>query len=83
MLLRELGVDPADFAARVGLDPGVFRNPENAIPFTAAGKLLQAGGVRTGCAHFGLLLGQRSDTRSLGLVGQFDEERADLGPSAA
>ena len=79
MLLRELGVDPADFAARVGLDPGVFRNPENAIPFTAAGKLLQAGGVRTGCAHFGLLLGQRSDTRSLGLVGRLMRNAPTLG----
>jgi AraC-like DNA-binding protein len=79
VLLRELGVDPADFAARVGLDPGVFRNPENAIPFTAAGKLLQAGGVRTGCAHFGLLLGQRSDTRSLGLVGRLMRNAPTLG----
>ena len=62
-----------------GLDPGVFRNPENAIPFTAAGKLLQAGGVRTGCAHFGLLLGQRSDTRSLGLVGRLMRNAPTLG----
>ena len=79
VLLRELGVDPADVAARVGLEPGVFRNPENAIPFTAAGKLLQVGEVRTGCAHFGLLLGQRSDTRSLGLVGRLMRNAPTLG----
>ena len=79
MLLRELGVDPADFAARVGLDPGVFRNPENAIPFTAAGKLLQAGGVRALWPPPRTTLGHQE----LGPRRQFDEERADLGRSAA
>jgi AraC-like DNA-binding protein len=68
-LLRELGADPAEVVAGVGLDLGVLVDPENAITFTAAGKLLQASAARTGCAHFGLLLGQRNDTRSLGLVG--------------
>src|SRR5271166_766063 len=79
VLLRELGVDPADVAADVGLDLGVFRDPENAMPFTAAGKLLQVGAMRTGCAHFGLLLGQRSDTRSLGLVGDLMRNAPTLG----
>ena len=79
MLLRELGVDPAEVAADAGLDLGVFRNPENTIPFTAAGKLLQVGAMRTGCAHFGLLLGQRSDTRSLGLVGDLMRNAPTLG----
>ncbi len=68
-LLREFGVDPADVMAGVGLVPGILDDPENAIPFTAAGRLLQASALRTGCEHFGLLLGQRNDTRSLGLVG--------------
>jgi Arabinose-binding domain of AraC transcription regulator, N-term len=68
-LLRELGVDPAEVAAGVGLDLNVLQNAENTIPFTVAGKLLQASAMRTGCAHSGLLLGQRCDTRSLGLVG--------------
>ncbi|MGA9867127.1 MAG: AraC family transcriptional regulator [Acetobacteraceae bacterium] len=69
-LLRELGADPAEVAAGVGLDVSVLHDPENSIPFTAAGRLLQAGAMRTGCAHFGLLVGQRCDTRSLGLVGR-------------
>ena len=43
---------------------------ENSIPFTAAGNLLQEGAARTGCPHLGLLVGQRGDTRSLGLVGR-------------
>jgi len=69
-LLRELGTDPAEVAAGVGLDVSVLHDPENSIPFTTAGRLLQAGATRTGCAHFGLLVGQRCDTRSLGLVGR-------------
>ena len=79
VLLRELGVDPAEVAADAGLELGVFSDPENVIPFTAAGKLLQAGAMRTGCAHFGLLLGQRSDTRSLGLVGNLMRNAPTLG----
>jgi AraC-like DNA-binding protein len=70
LLLRDLGADPAEVAAGVGLDVSVLHDPENSIPFTAAGRLLQAGAMRTGCAHFGLLVGQRCDTRSLGLVGR-------------
>ena len=69
-VLRELGADPAEVAASVGLDVDALGDPENAIPFTAAGRLLQAGATQTGCAHFGLLAGQRCDTRSLGLVGR-------------
>ena len=38
-LLRELGADAAEVAASVGLDVSVLHNPENSIPFTAAGKL--------------------------------------------
>ncbi len=69
-LLEELGADPAEVAASVGIDVRVLDDPENSIPFTAAGKLLQEGAARMGCPHFGLLVGQRGDTRSLGLVGR-------------
>jgi AraC-like DNA-binding protein len=69
-LLRELGADPAEVAAGAGLDLGMLHDPENSIPYTTAGKLLQTSAARTGCAHFGLLVGQRCDTRSLGLVGR-------------
>jgi AraC-like DNA-binding protein len=68
-LLCEFGVDPAELVAGVGLELDALQNPENGIPFTAATKFLQDSAVRTGCAHFGLLVGQRNDTRSLGLVG--------------
>ena len=69
----------AVFAAASSTEVPRFRNPENSIPFAAAGKLLQVGAMRTGCAHFGLLLGQRSDTRSLGLVGDLMRNAPTLG----
>ena len=38
-LIRELGADPAEIAASVGLDLAALQDPENSIPFSAAGKL--------------------------------------------
>ncbi len=67
---QQLGSDPAEVAASVGIDVRLLDGPENSIPFTAAGKLLQEGAARTGCPHLGLLVGERADTRSLGLVGR-------------
>ncbi len=69
-LLEELGVDPAKVAASVGVDVRELDDPDNVIPFTAAGKLLQESAARTGRPHFGLLVGEQGDTRSLGLVGR-------------
>lgn len=69
-LLRELGVDPVEVAAGIGLDLGTLDNPENSIPFTMAAALYQTSAARTDCPHFALLVGQRCDTRSLGLVGE-------------
>ena len=66
----------------VGLDLAALQDPENSIPFSAAVRLLQAAAVRTGCAHFGLLLGQRNDTRSLGLVGRLMRSAPTWGRAA-
>ena len=40
-LLQELGADPAEVAASVGIDIHVLDDPENMIPFTAAGSSLR------------------------------------------
>jgi len=69
-VLRELGKDPAEIIAGAGIDPALLRNPENALTFVALGKLLSACVAATGCPHFGLLVGQRSATSSLGVVGR-------------
>jgi hypothetical protein len=69
-LLHEFGIDPAEVAAGIGLDLRTLDNSENMIPFTMAAALYQASAARTECPHFGLLVGQRCDTRILGLVGE-------------
>ncbi len=78
-LLRELGVVPDAFLAEAGLDPRLFDDPANEIPIAALGRLLGRAVVRTGCPHFGLLVGQRSGLASLGLVGLLTQSSPDVG----
>ena len=59
-LIRELGADLTEIAASVGLELAALHDRENSIPFSAAVRLVHAAAVRTGCAHFGLLLGRRN-----------------------
>ena len=68
-LLRDMGVDPIRLIKSAGLDPRVFRHPENTIALVDAGRLLEACVQRTRCPHYGLLVGQRGGVSSLGLVG--------------
>ena len=69
-VLREMGEDPASVIAGVGINPDLLRNPENSLSFVELGRLLEACVAATRCEHFGLLVGQRSATASLGLVGR-------------
>lgn len=69
-VLREMGQDPVQLIASVGIDPDRLRSSENTISFVELGSLLQACVTATGCQHFGLLVGQRGATASLGLVGR-------------
>ncbi|WP_051346049.1 AraC family transcriptional regulator [Bradyrhizobium sp. th.b2] len=70
LVLQELGEDPARLIAGAGIDPELLHNPENSLTFVELGRLLEACVTATGCEHFGLLVGQRSTTESLGLVGR-------------
>jgi AraC-like DNA-binding protein len=69
-VLREMGQDPATVIAGAGINPDLLRNPENSLSFVELDRLLQACVAATRCEHFGLLVGQRSKTASLGLVGR-------------
>jgi AraC-like DNA-binding protein len=69
-VLREMGEDPATVIASAAINPDLLRNPENSITFVELGRLFEACVAATGCEHFGLLVGQRSATRNLGLVGR-------------
>ncbi len=68
-VLEELGSNPREIIGQAGIDPGIFSNGDNIIPFTAMGELFALCVARTKCPHFGLLVGQRASVSSLGLIG--------------
>ena len=61
--LRELGVDPDPVIRAAGLDPRLFDDSTSVIPFAALGRLYTLCVARTGCPHFGLLVGRRASCR--------------------
>jgi AraC-like DNA-binding protein len=77
--LRELGADPEPLIREVGLDPRLFDDGMSVIPFAALGRLYTLCVAHTGCAHFGLLVGQRATILSLGLVGRLMQHSATVG----
>lgn len=78
-LLTRLGVDPDSVIAESGLDPGSFDDPENRISFVDLGQFLSLCVERTGCGHFGLLMGQDAGLGALGLVGHLAQHSPDVG----
>jgi AraC-like DNA-binding protein len=68
--LRDLGIAPDPVIREAGLDPALFDDGANVIPFAALGRLLTLSVARTHCPHFGLLVGARASILSLGLVGR-------------
>jgi AraC-like DNA-binding protein len=78
-VLRRLGFDPAEVLKEAGIDHSLFDNPDNRISHLARGRLFRHCVVRTGCRHFGLLVGQRAGLRSFGLVGLLVKYSPDVG----
>ena len=78
-VLRKLGADPDKVLAEVGLDTTTFDNPDNLISFAARSRLISHCVARTGCGHFGLLVGQEGGLHSLGLVGLLARQAPDVG----
>jgi AraC-like DNA-binding protein len=78
-VLRQLGADPAEVLKEAGVDPAVFESAENWISHEARGRLVARCVARTGCRHFGLLLGQRAGLRSFGLLGLLVKYSPDVG----
>ena len=77
-LLRDHGVDPAEVLTRARLSPALFDDPGNVIPLASLLRLLQRCAARTGCPHFGLLVGQRGGLHSIGLVGLVARHSTDV-----
>ena len=78
-VLRQFDQDPAKVIASTGLEPKILDDAENAISFLDLGRLLQACVIATRCRSFGLMVGQRSGTEDLGLVGQLMRNPPTLG----
>jgi len=78
-VLESLGADPAEVLAEAGVDLALFENPNNLIAFAARSRLVALCAARTGCPHFGLLVGQRHGLYSLGLAGLLVKYSPDVG----
>ena len=78
-VLHRLGADPADVLADVGLKLELFDDPENRVSFALRGRLLRRCVERTGCSHFGLLIGQQGGLHSFGLFGALLKHAPDVG----
>jgi AraC-like DNA-binding protein len=78
-ILRSLDADPVEVLAEAGVDLELFDDPENLISFATRGRLVAHCVARTGCTHFGLLVGQENGLRSLGLIGLLVKYAPDVG----
>jgi AraC-like DNA-binding protein len=78
-VLRMLGADPAAVLAEAGVDPTLFDDPDNLITLAGLGRLVKLCVARTGCMHFGILVGQQGGLHSLGLVGLLARLSPDVG----
>lgn len=68
-VLIDFGIDPVEVLVEAGIEPQSFDDPDNLITYRARGRLMTRSVVRTGCPHFGLLVGQRMNLQALGVVG--------------
>jgi AraC-like DNA-binding protein len=78
-VLRSLGADPVQVFADVRVDLALFDDADRMIAFAARGRLVRHCVSATGCAHFGLLVGQRNTLDDLGLVGLLVKYSPDVG----
>jgi AraC-like DNA-binding protein len=78
-LLEKLGADPARVVAEAGLTLELFADRDNLMSYAARAHLLAVCAARTGCEHFGLLVGQASRLSDFGLVGYLVQHAPDVG----
>ncbi len=78
-VLRDFGANPNEVLARAGITPNLFDDPGNLITYAARDRLFTECVAETGCPHFGLLVGQRMNLNSLGLIGMLMRTSPDVG----
>jgi AraC-like DNA-binding protein len=77
-VLRSLGADPAKVLADAGFDLKLFDDPDTLVSYAARNRLMAHCATKTGCPHFGLLVGERGGLHSMGLVGLFVKYSPDV-----
>lgn len=77
-VLEHLGFEPAATLAEMGFDIQLFENPENVIPYTSRNKLLEQCADKTGCRHFGHLVGRSTLPSSFGITGLLIQQSPDV-----
>jgi AraC-like DNA-binding protein len=78
-ILESLGADPVELFAEAGIDLGLMDNPDNVFPYAARSHLINVCVERTGCEHFGLLLGQQGHLSDFGLIVYLTKHSPDVG----
>lgn len=78
-LLRELRADPGTVLAGAGLHARALSDADDTIPCLAAARLLDRAASQTGCAHIGLLIGERCFLSHLGALGQLMRNAPTVG----
>jgi AraC-like DNA-binding protein len=68
-VLRSLGKDPDVVLGEIGIQTRLFDDPDNLISYTARARILGHCAAKTGCRHFGLLIGERGGLQGFGIVG--------------
>jgi AraC-like DNA-binding protein len=68
--VRRFGVDPVAVLVEAGLKPYALDDPEDTIPYTSMGRLLEVAAEKTQCPYFGLEIGKQIRSSTLGLIGE-------------
>jgi AraC-like DNA-binding protein len=77
-VLQSLGQDPAVVLGEIGIDPRLFDDPDNLISYAVRGRILGHCAAKTGCRHFGLLIGARGGLQGFGIVGLLAKYSTDV-----
>lgn len=78
-VLERLGVPSGPLLQQAGLRPADFDDPERTATFEELDRLLGACARRTGCCHFGLLVGQGVSLESFGIAGRLARNAPSVG----
>ncbi|MEH6584631.1 MAG: AraC family transcriptional regulator [Halioglobus sp.] len=78
LVLEQLGFEPAATLAEMKFDIQLFDNSDNVIPYAARTRLLQQCAEKTGCRHFGHLMGRNTGPSSYGIAGFIMQQSPDV-----